>query len=89
MNARESTASEFKMINMVLINRRQLLKMIPLSDRTIYDMEKRGEFPRRFSITPRLVAWDLREVEAWIESKKSNATLAIEDETDESKPVNG
>lgn len=34
-------------------------------------MEKRGEFPRRFAITPRAVAWDLQEVEAWMEQQKS------------------
>ncbi|MEF8726908.1 MAG: AlpA family phage regulatory protein [Accumulibacter sp.] len=53
-----------------LINRKQLLHMIPLSERTILDMEKRGEFPRRFAITPRLVAWDLQELEQWIEARK-------------------
>ncbi|TAN71796.1 MAG: AlpA family phage regulatory protein [Gallionella sp.] len=56
-----------------LINRKQLLKIVPLSERTILDMEKRGEFPRRFAITARLVAWDLREVEQWIEERKTAA----------------
>jgi prophage regulatory protein len=50
----------------VLINRKQLLKKVPLCERTILDMEKRGEFPKRFSVTPRLVAWDLVEVDDWI-----------------------
>jgi prophage regulatory protein len=50
----------------VLINRKQLLKKVPLCDRTILDMEKRGDFPKRFSVTPRLVAWDLMEVDDWI-----------------------
>jgi|TARA_R100001369_G_scaffold38512_1_gene64308 prophage regulatory protein len=30
-----------------LINRKTLLAMIPLSDRAIYNMEKRGDFPHR------------------------------------------
>jgi len=38
-------------------------------------MEKWGEFPQRFSITTRLVAWDLQEIEAWIEQRKSAALL--------------
>ncbi|MDN5872001.1 MAG: AlpA family transcriptional regulator [Nitrococcus sp.] len=25
-------------------------------------MERRGEFPRRFNLTPRCVVWDLEEV---------------------------
>jgi len=53
-----------------LINRKTLLAMIPLSDRTIYNMEKRGDFPRRIVLTSRNVAWDLAEVERWIEARK-------------------
>lgn len=56
-----------------IINRKQLLEMIPLSERTILDMEKKGKFPRRFAITPRLVGWDLADVEAWIEQRKAAA----------------
>ena len=56
MNARDLTFEEMKKPGKVLINRKQLLGMVPLSERTILDMEKRGEFPRRFAITPRLVA---------------------------------
>ena len=53
-----------------LINRKTLLAMIPLSDRAIFNMEKRGDFPRRIVLTSRNVAWDLAEVEDWIESRK-------------------
>ncbi|AWA06384.1 helix-turn-helix transcriptional regulator [Aeromonas hydrophila] len=55
-----------------LINRKALLEMIPLSARTIYNMELRGEFPRRIALTSRNVAWDLSEVEKWIEERKSS-----------------
>ena len=44
--------------------------MIPLSDRAIFNMEKRGDFPRRIVLTSRNVAWDLAEVEDWIEARK-------------------
>jgi len=60
-----------------LINRRTLLTMIPLSDRTIYNMEKRGDFPRRIVLTSRNVAWDLVEVENWIEERKQSEAKAI------------
>jgi prophage regulatory protein len=60
----------------VLINRKKLLSMIPLSERTIFNMEQRGEFPRRIALTSRNVAWDLEEVEAWIEDRKSSGTQA-------------
>ena len=53
-----------------LINRKKLHSMIPLSERTIFNMEQRGEFPRRIALTSRNVAWDLEEVEAWIEARR-------------------
>ena len=46
------------------IRRPELHQLVPLADTTIYDMERRGEFPRRFNLTPRCVVWDLAEVEA-------------------------
>ena len=52
------------------IRRRELRQIIPLAETTIYEMERRGEFPRRFNLTPRCVVWDLAEVEAWIEQRK-------------------
>ncbi|HFQ6068844.1 TPA: helix-turn-helix transcriptional regulator [Pseudomonas aeruginosa] len=52
------------------IRRQDLRQIVPLSETTIYEMERRGEFPRRFNLTPRCVVWDLAEVEAWIEERK-------------------
>ncbi|MBS9848196.1 AlpA family phage regulatory protein [Vibrio alginolyticus] len=60
-----------------LINRKLLLEMIPLSDRTIYNLEQRGEFPRRIVLTSRNVAWDLAEVEKWIEERRTSRLQAI------------
>lgn len=52
------------------IRRQDLRQIVPLAETTIYEMERRGEFPRRFNLTPRCVVWDLAEVEAWIEARK-------------------
>lgn len=60
----------------ILINRKKLQAMIPLCDRTIYNMELRGDFPRRIALTSRNVAWDLEEVEQWIEKKKQSGDQA-------------
>ncbi|WP_374258113.1 helix-turn-helix transcriptional regulator [Aquabacterium sp.] len=60
-----------------LINRKTLLAMIPLSERTIFNMEQRGEFPRRIALTSRNVAWDLAEVELWIEARRSSGAHAM------------
>ncbi|MEW5756428.1 MAG: AlpA family phage regulatory protein [Pseudomonadota bacterium] len=59
-----------------LINRKTLLAMIPLSERAIFNMEKRGDFPCRIVLTSRNVAWDLAEVEEWIESRKRSGKQA-------------
>jgi prophage regulatory protein len=57
------------------IRRHELRSLVPLADTTIYEMERRGEFPRRFNLTSRCVVWDLAEIEAWIEERRlaSNA----------------
>jgi prophage regulatory protein len=52
------------------IRRTELHQLVPLADTTIYDMERRGEFPRRFNLTPRCVVWDLAEVEAWLAARR-------------------
>ena len=53
------------------IRRHQLREMVPLADTTIYEMECRGEFPRRFALSPRCVVWDLAEVEAWLAARRA------------------
>jgi prophage regulatory protein len=52
------------------IRRDELRTIVPLSDSTIYEMEKAGTFPRRFNLTARCVVWDYDEVHAWLQSKK-------------------
>ncbi len=52
------------------VRRHQLRQVVPLADTTIYEMEQRGAFPKRFCLTPRCPAWDLAEVEAWIEQRR-------------------
>ena len=52
------------------IRRPELRKIVPLGDTTIYEMEQRGEFPRRFYLTARCVVWDVAEVEVWIEERR-------------------
>jgi prophage regulatory protein len=42
-----------------MIRRQELHIMVPLGETTIYEMEQRGEFPRRFALSPRCVVWDL------------------------------
>ncbi|MCX5493912.1 AlpA family phage regulatory protein [Kaistia dalseonensis] len=53
-----------------VIRRPELRKVVPLADTTIYEMEQRGEFPKRFFLTPRCVVWDLSEVEIWLVERR-------------------
>jgi predicted DNA-binding transcriptional regulator AlpA len=52
------------------VRRRELRKIVPLADTTIYDMERRGEFPQRFYLTSKCVVWDLDEVERWLTARR-------------------
>jgi prophage regulatory protein len=38
-----------------MIRRHELLQIVPLADTTIYEMEQRGAFPRRFALSPRCI----------------------------------
>lgn len=60
-----------------MIRRGELRQIVPLADTTIYELEQRGEFPRRFNLTARCVVWDLAEVEAWIEERRRASEAKI------------
>ncbi len=53
------------------IRRNELKQIVPLADSTIYEMEQRDEFPRRFALSPRCVVWNLAEVEAWLAERRA------------------
>ncbi|WP_369825756.1 helix-turn-helix transcriptional regulator [Caulobacter sp. BP25] len=59
------------------IRREQLRQLVPLSDTTIYGLEMQGRFPRRFNLTNRCVAWDLAEVEAWVEQRRRESLANV------------
>lgn len=54
----------------ILINRKRLREIVPLCDKTVYNMEQRGDFPKRIALSPRRVAWVLHEVEQWLEQRR-------------------
>lgn len=64
---------ELRRASKVLISKKQLLEMIPLCERTIYNFEKQGKFPQRIALSSRKVVWDLAEVEAWIDACKQSS----------------
>lgn len=59
------------------LRRSEVLAITGVSASTIYKLEKSGEFPQHFMITPRCAGWLSSSVEAWVASKRYNpATLA-------------
>jgi prophage regulatory protein len=58
------------------IRRAELRRIVPLADTTIYELERRGAFPRRFNLTSRCVVWDLEEVEAWLDERRRASDAA-------------
>lgn len=55
-----------------VMRRKDVVNATRLSPTTIYNLEKAGEFPRHFLITPRCAAWYKAEVEAWISSRRAS-----------------
>ena len=51
------------------MNREQVLKVIPVSQSTLYLMMADGAFPKPKQIYRNSVAWSRKEVEQWIEEK--------------------
>ena len=59
------------------IRRHELRMIVPLADTTIYDMELRGDFPRRFNLTSRSVVWDLGEVVDWLKQRRRDSQAGL------------
>ena len=59
------------------IRRSELRQIVPLADSTIYELERRGDFPQRFFLTARCVVWDLAEVEAWLRSRRQSGGAGV------------
>lgn len=55
--------------------RKQLNEMVPLADSAIFEIERRGEFPRRYALSPRTVVWNLDEVESQLTERRTKPIL--------------
>jgi len=56
-----------------VIRKQDLRRETGLSYSSVYRLEKAGQFPRRFNLTERLVAWDRDEVERWIAARRAES----------------
>jgi prophage regulatory protein len=57
------------------LRRDQVLHKTGLSRTTVYNLEKSGDFPAHFMLTPRCAVWLEHDVDAWLEARR---TAAIE-----------
>jgi prophage regulatory protein len=54
-----------------IIDRRELLMLVPYSFSQVTRLEAAGQFPARIRLSPGRVGWSLAELTAWIEAKKA------------------
>lgn len=56
-----------------IVRRGDLKEITGFEWRHIHDMEKRGDFPRRFRPDPhsKIVGWSLLEIQEWIRQRKA------------------
>ena len=66
-----------------LIDKKELLRIIPYSASQIYRLEKAGLFPKRIQLGPGRVAWLLSEVLEWIEAKRQGREWQVHRHSDE------
>ena len=71
-----------------LLTRKQLLEIIPFSYPTIWELMRRGEFPKALRIGQQKVAWREDEIREWIESRPRQE-LKEEDSDEGSEPDKG
>lgn len=55
------------------LRRPAMLAKTGLSRTTAYNLEKAGDFPQHFMLTPRCAVWDEGEVEAWLAGRRQTA----------------
>ena len=52
-----------------MMKRKDIVEFTGLCYTTIYNLEKRGEFPARRQLSPGRVAWVRTEIESWLNSR--------------------
>jgi prophage regulatory protein len=53
----------------LVFNELQSVKGIPYTRQHILRMEKRGEFPQHFELSPKRIAWLESEIDEWIDAR--------------------
>jgi prophage regulatory protein len=59
------------------IRRPEVQTKTGLSKTSIYNLEKAGDFPAHFMLTPRCAVWDEAEVDAWLERRRQAPVAGV------------
>ena len=57
-----------------LLRRKQVEEMTTLSRSTIYDLMKKGQFPKSIALAPKTIVWRKIDIEKWIRNQFEAAT---------------
>jgi prophage regulatory protein len=68
---RESIVSTLAILRLPAVKAR-----VAFGRSTIYELIKRGDFPKPRRISSRAVGWDSREIDAWIEEHLASSPVA-------------
>ena len=55
-----------------------LLRILPFSPSTLWRLVRAGSFPRPVKLAPRITAWRLEAVEAWLAEREATSTRVWE-----------
>jgi prophage regulatory protein len=58
------------------IKRKKVEEITALSTATIYRLIAEGKFPKQISVSKRSVAWNLSEINDWVEQKIADSKAA-------------
>ena len=58
------------------LRRAQVIHKTGLSQASIFRLERAGDFPRHFLLTPRCAVWFEDEIDAWLEERRAKALAA-------------
>lgn len=58
------------------LRREQVIRKTGLPRTSLYRLEKAGDFPRHFLLTPRCAVWFEDEIDAWLEDRQTKAIAA-------------
>ncbi len=58
------------------LRREQVLNKTGLSRTSQYNLEKAGDFPQHFMLTPRCAVWFEDEVDVWLDDRRKNQIQA-------------